>query len=657
MASKVTTQLVIDGKNNSKAAFNEVNKQLDSMNTKIESAGVALKGLISVAVLQRAAAEYANLADQGKLIETRLKLATKSQEEFNRAATEVRRIANENGAALTPVVQLYSRLAPVMREAGRSQEDILKVTEAVSKSLRISGASTAEATSTLIQFSQAMGSGVLRGEEFNALAENSPRLLQALADSLGVPTGALRDMAKAGELTSDVLANALIEQLPKLAKEAEAFGDTFGTASQRLQNAALDLVGAFDKLTGTSERATKAMVSAAEAISGLAANDKPLQNTLKLLEEVAALTPLVGLYKVITDPLKESLKQGREGAEQEKSQHEYREGLFALHAKEMQVLRARDVADLKSSQEEMAKAAKKGTAALVSAEKKANSELKKIRDERLDIDKRYQEALAGLNGDGEASYGGAQALKVGARQALQNGDIAGAQAQAQAALKMLQDLAAAGENTYGFGGFIKELQAIELAANDIEQTNAEDKLKAIKAEMLDVQTKAAALKDMQVSLKMDDTALAAVKKAIDDLASTKVMIEVGAQYDFSTPYTMVDPGPEPQGFATGGHVRGPGSGTSDSIMARLSNGEYVMRAAAVKQYGTTMLDKMNGLHMPRFADGGLVSAAMSAPGAQPGRDLGRVDLNIGGEKIGLLADGDQFDRILKRTAVKFGRTR
>src|SRR5690606_3795177 len=103
------------------------------------------------------------------------------------------------------------------------------------------------------------------------------------------------------------------------------------------------------------------------------------------------------------------------------------------------------------------------------------ADLKKVRDERLKIEERYREAIAGMNNSGEASYGAAQSLKVGARQALQAGDVEGAQAQAQAALKMLQDLQAAGENTYGFAGFIGELQEIELAANDIEQSRAEQK--------------------------------------------------------------------------------------------------------------------------------------------------------------------------------------
>jgi hypothetical protein len=311
---------------------------------------------------------------------------------------------------------------------------------------------------------------------------------------------------------------------------------------------------------------------------------------------------------------------------------------------------------LKKQQDLLVKNAAQGLKALAAEEKKATSELSKIRDERLKIEERYQEALAGLSGSGPASFGAANSLKVAAREALQAGDVEGAQAQAQAALKMIQELAAAGENTFGFQGFINELRDIELAANDLEQTNAESKIEAIKAEMLDLKVKAATLKDMPVSVKMDEAALAAVKSAIDDLASTRVIVQIGAQYDFNTPYTLQDPGPPPA-FATGGQVRGPGSGTSDSILARLSNGEYVLRAAAVRQYGTALLDKMNGLQLPRFADGGLVEAAMSMPGPAAGRDLGHVTLSVEGQSFQLLADQDNFAEVLRRQRVKFGSTR
>jgi hypothetical protein len=297
--------------------------------------------------------------------------------------------------------------------------------------------------------------------------------------------------------------------------------------------------------------------------------------------------------------------------------------------------------------------------ALIAAEKKANSELEKVRNARLDIEKRYQDAIAGMNAGGEASYGAAQALKVGARQALQAGDVEGAQAKAQAALKMLQDLQAAGANTYGFAGFIGELRDIELAANDIEQSRAEQKIADIKQEMLNLKTAAAALEDMPVSVKMDDAALAQVQAALDALAKREIIVKVGAQYDFSQPYTLQDPGPAPQKFATGGYISGPGTGTSDSIPAYLSNGEYVINAAAVRKLGKRHLDMLNrGIPIPRFADGGMVGTVASMqPSALSGlENWGKATLVDGGNQLEVILPRDSFEALLSRTARKHGRT-
>src|SRR5574338_259213 len=100
---------------------------------------------------------------------------------------------------------------------GSLRHRALSLTESISQALRISGASAAEAQSSLLQFGQALASGVLRGEEFNSVVENSPRLAKALADGLNVPIGRLRKLAAEGRLTADVVVNALMSQKDKLA--------------------------------------------------------------------------------------------------------------------------------------------------------------------------------------------------------------------------------------------------------------------------------------------------------------------------------------------------------------------------------------------------------------------------------------------------------
>lgn len=704
----VKTQLVIDGKNNSKRAFDEVNGQINTMNKQLATAGKAIVAAFSVSALTGAIRGIANAADSYNLMNARLKLATSSQEEFNTAQTELRRIAVATQTPLESLATLYQRISRPLKEAGRSQKDILAVTEAVATSFRVSGASAQEAENGVIQFAQALGSGALRGDEFNSVAEQAPRLMQALADSLGVPIGALKEMAAQGLLTADVVTSALVEQLDVLRIEAESLPETIGGAMTALSDRWNEAIGqanvqplidainslgetlgdpvvvdnlvklasALATLAGTAVEGASEFVDLGKRIAFVAANASGMVTELdKVDQQIADLDRSLqgtGLSTTIDGLLfsKEELKAKKDAlvafraaiVEQQTGLNAELQFLSDVAAAAAEAAREKEVSqrnqyisDLKTQQDRMVKASEQGVKALISAEKKANSELEKVRNARLDIEKRYQDAIAGMNSGGEASYGAAQALKVGAREALRAGDVEGAQAKAQAALKMLQDLQAAGANTYGFAGFVGELRDIELAANDIEQSRAEQKIADIKQEMVNLKTAAAALEDMPVSVKMDDAALAQVQAALDALAKREIIVKVGAEYDFSQPYTLQDPGPDPQKYATGGYISGPGTGTSDSIPALLSNGEYVIRAAAVRKLGKRHLDMLNhGIPIPRFADGGMVGTVASLDTSP--EPIGRVDLNFGGDTIiEMLATPGQADQ-LRIAAKKFGRT-
>ncbi len=710
--AQVKTQLVIDGKNNSKKAFDEVNSQLNSMNKQLATAGKALIGVFSVSALTGAVRGIASAADSYNLMNARLKLATESQGEFNTAQTELRRIAAATQAPLESLATLYQRISRPLKEAGRSQKDILAVTEAVATSFRVSGASAQEAENGVIQFAQALGAGALRGDEFNSVAEQAPRLMQALADSLGVPIGALKEMAAQGLLTADVVTSALVEQLDVLRTEAESLPDTVGGAmtamSDRWNEATgqanvqplidainglgetlsdpvvvdnlVKLASALATLAGTAVEGASEFVDLGKRIAFVAANSAGMVTELDQVgQQIADLDRSLqgtGLSTTIDGLLfsREELQAKKDAliafraaiVEQQAGLNAELQFLSEVAAAAAAAGREKEISqrnqyisELKGQQERMVKASEQGVKALIAAEKKANSELEKVRNARLDIEKRYQEAIAGMNAGGEASFGAASALKVGAREALRAGDVEGAQAKAQAALKMLQELQAAGANTYGFAGFIGELRDIELAANDIEQSRAEQKIADIKQEMLNLKTAAAALEDMPVSVKLDDAALAQVQAALDALAKREIIVKVGAQYDFTQPYTLQDPGPAPQKFATGGYISGPGTGTSDSIPAYLSNGEYVINAAAVRKLGRRHLDMLNrGIPIPRFADGGMAGTVASMqPSALSGlENWGKATLVDGGNQLEVILPRDSFEALLSRTARKHGRT-
>ncbi|MEW5110554.1 tape measure protein [Morganella morganii] len=155
-------------------------------------------------------------------------------------------IAQNSRSSLDGIATLYSRLERAMRSAGLSGEELGQITTTISKAMTVSGATAAESEGALVQLSQALASGVLRGQEFNSMSEQAPALMKGLADSLGVSIGKLRAMAAEGKLTTDVLLKAFREMGPAIEKE---FANTTQTMSQSLQIASNNITKFFGENT------------------------------------------------------------------------------------------------------------------------------------------------------------------------------------------------------------------------------------------------------------------------------------------------------------------------------------------------------------------------------------------------------------------------
>ncbi len=652
---------------------NQALREASSSQSRAGGSGVggAIAGVAGGFGLLEAARGFVLATDSAKKMEAQLNLATTSQEEFNVAQAETFRIAQENQAPIADVVTLYSRLAPALRDVGKGQGETLKIIEAVTKSLRISGATAQETASTIQQFSQALGSGVLRGEEFNTLAESSPRLLRALADGLNVNVGALRDMAAEGQLTADVISNALIGQLPKLTREAAQLPETFAGSATKFNNQLVAAITTLDKFTGASNTAIGSITKLSGVLGAVSQVKEP--SWLEKFGQTFRALGNTDLQSSAFSFLLFGFKEAKTQADDEAEVYDYREGLFDLHRKEMQIIRDKEISGTKAAQEQLLKGTEAALKAQVKLEQKAAADLEKAKKTQLDTQKRYSEALANISGgQGDPSYGAAESLKIGARQALQSGDVEGAKSQAQAALKVLQDLAAAGESTYGFQGFIKELQQIE------DKADAQV-LDGMQAAFDETQQKAVLLKAELEKLKVVEVTPTITPEAEQALLQqmTELAALIGQKFVIQARVLLPEPGalddqgyayvpnlpPVPQ-FATGGRVAGPGTGTSDSILARLSNGEFVMRADAVSHYGPELLAQMNARRLPKFAEGGYVSeralpaipamnpALMQSP--NPLADWGRATLDSSAGSLEVLMRQDSFDRLLRRTALKHG---
>lgn len=142
-------------------------------------------------------------------LSNRLKLVHDNSQDVVAAQEGILNVAKTTGSRLGEVGAIYQRFAQNQRTLGLSTQEIINLTDTVSKSMSLSGVSAESGAAALNQFGQALASGVLRGEEFNSIAEQAPALLQTLAKGLDVNIGQLRKMAHEGRLTTDVVVGAL----------------------------------------------------------------------------------------------------------------------------------------------------------------------------------------------------------------------------------------------------------------------------------------------------------------------------------------------------------------------------------------------------------------------------------------------------------------
>ena len=191
-----------------------------------------------------------SLSDEYAKYTAQLRLATISQREYNAAYDDVKRIANAAQQSLAGTGTLYARIANGTRELGVTQKQVAEITETVNLALLVSGATATESASAQLQLSQAFASGTLRGEEFNAVNEAAPRLMKALADGMGRPIGALKQMAGEGQITSKIMADVLPKALADLREEGKKIA-TIGGALTVLKNEFMEFTAIKAQANGT----------------------------------------------------------------------------------------------------------------------------------------------------------------------------------------------------------------------------------------------------------------------------------------------------------------------------------------------------------------------------------------------------------------------
>lgn len=218
-------------------------ESLEKSTQTLRRAFIGLGAAISVRELVR-------YADSYQQVNARLRLVTSSAEAFARVQGDLIRQSEQTRTSLTATIDLYARVARATRELNVADSDRLRFTEAINKALIVSGASGASAEAAIIQLGQALASGVVRGEEFNSISEQAPRILEGVAQALGKTTGQLRAMAAEGQLTASVFFKAFLESADGIDREFQRIPTTIGQALTVAEGRLVQFIGGTSEVSG-----------------------------------------------------------------------------------------------------------------------------------------------------------------------------------------------------------------------------------------------------------------------------------------------------------------------------------------------------------------------------------------------------------------------
>ena len=261
--------MTVEAKLKISAQTSQAERALRQMAGQLQDLRTHFLGFLGLQQGTQAIAGLANMSDQYQSLRARLRLVTTGQEEFNTALRTTQALSAKYNQPLAETSTLYTRILSAVKPLNGGLREASVASEAMLASLKISGATSAEAGSAILQFSQALGSGVLRGEEFNAINEAAPRLLDALAKGLGKPKSELKALAEQGALTTSAVVQALAKSLPELQREAAMIPATIGGAYDQLKGKIQQYVGAQAEANGAGKAAIEVLTLLGNHVTGL----------------------------------------------------------------------------------------------------------------------------------------------------------------------------------------------------------------------------------------------------------------------------------------------------------------------------------------------------------------------------------------------------
>lgn len=235
------------------SAVSRASGQVDNFNRKQQQAQNEAKGVANIwssvkkyigsALAAVSVQKIIDLADTMTTTRARIDLMNDGLQTTDELQSMIMASANRSRAAYQTTADAVSKMGIMAKDAFGNNAELIQFTELINKQFTIAGTSAAGVDAAMLQLTQAMSSGVLRGEELNSIFEQAPTIIQTIADYLGVPIGQIRAMAAEGQITSTIVKNAMLSSADEINAKFNAMPMTFAQVWTLAKNIALEAFG------------------------------------------------------------------------------------------------------------------------------------------------------------------------------------------------------------------------------------------------------------------------------------------------------------------------------------------------------------------------------------------------------------------------------
>ena len=237
--------------------FSAARRGVQSISEQLERTKSQMLAFFSIQYAAQMSRQLASVADIYTNLNSRLKLVSGTTQELARAQAASFDIAQRYNMALDDTGRLYTRLAPIAQNLGRSQADLITLMTGVGAAMKVSGATAAEAGSTITQLTQSLAAATVQGADFNLLYDTAPAIVRAVEKELSGLVrqyGSLKNAMEKGAVSNEQLFDVLVKTSAEFQRQAATMSPTVSGAVQNLSNAWTDYVGRADQANGSSRR-------------------------------------------------------------------------------------------------------------------------------------------------------------------------------------------------------------------------------------------------------------------------------------------------------------------------------------------------------------------------------------------------------------------